>query len=743
MSSRPTLLIGLAALLSAAAGLAQPPGGPARGGFRFDAIGPPPFGGPASVAGLLRMAEVRKELATTEPQNKQIDSLLAEQMRPAFINFQELQDLSDEERAKRFDEARKKSEQAAKKADEKLAGILDARQMKRLNELRLQREGVASFRRPDVVKQLGLTGEQQEKIGKLQPQGPMFFGPGPGGPFGPGGPGRTDKATADALAILTAEQKAKWTAMRGAEFKFPQPQGGMFGFGGPGQQRKLLKQFDKDGDGRLNKDERLAARESLKKDRAAGRGGFGPPGFGPGGRGGPGRGGPPPGGFGGPPSFGRGNREPAKPGPHVSAADVPTYPDKGFYDPTILRTIFIDFEDKDWESEVTDFYHTDVDIPATLTVDGKKYPNVGVHGRGASSFFGVPAGYKRGLNVSLDFTDKKQRLYGYKTLNLLNSHDDPSFLSTVLYSHIARQYIPAPKANFVKVVINGESWGVFVNAQQFNKEFLEENYKIGKGARWKVQGSPGGAGGLDYVGDSLDDYKRRYTMKSGGDKDWKALVALCRTLDQTPVDKLEEALKPVLDLDGVLWFLALDVALINNDGYWVRASDFSIYRDPKGKFHLIPHDMNEAFTSPMGPGFGFGGPGPRAGSRERPVGGGATAGRFTLDPLVGLDNPRMPLRSKLLQVPTLRARYLDHVRTIAENDLDWKKLGPVVAGYRSLLDKEVEADTRKLDSVQDFRKAVADAADTEPSRGRRPAMSLRVFADQRREYLLNHPEIKK
>ena len=27
----------------------------------------------------------------------------------------------------------------------------------------------------------------------------------------------------------------------------------------------------------------------------------------------------------------------------------------------------------------------------------------------------------------------------------------------------------------------------------------------------------------------------------------------------------------MLDIDGVLWFLAIDNALINNDGYWTRA----------------------------------------------------------------------------------------------------------------------------------------------------------------------------
>ena len=57
-----------------------------------------------------------------------------------------------------------------------------------------------------------------------------------------------------------------------------------------------------------------------------------------------------------------------------------------------------------------------------------------------------------------------------------------------------------------------------------------------------------------------------------------------------------------------LWFIALDNALINNDGYWIRTSDYSIYQDEKGRFHILPADVNETFVRPGGPGFG-GGPG--------------------------------------------------------------------------------------------------------------------------------------
>jgi spore coat protein CotH len=584
-------------------------------------------------------------------------------------------------------------------------------------------------------------------------------------------------------------------------------EGSGFGPWGPGagpnfmrQDRKLVKEFDRDGDKVLNREEREAAREALKKEREKeGKrravGGFGPGGFGP-----PGIG---LGGFGPPAGFGRTNQAPAKRGVSVTPAEVKSYPRANLYDPNVVRTLFLDFENQDWEAELQDFHGTDVEVPATLMVDGEKYPGVGVHFRGMSSYMMVPTGYKRSLNVSLDFVNSKQRLYGYKTLNLLNGHEDPSFLGTVLYSSIARQHIPAPKANLVKVVINGENWGIYTNVQQFDKIFLDENFKTSKGARWKVRGIPFGGGGLDYVGDDIAEYKRRYEIKSRDDeKDWKALVQLANTLTTTPTDQLEEALKPLIDIDGLLWFLALDVSLINCDGYWIRASDYSLHLNEKGIFHVIPHDMNEAFRQPAGPGFGPppgfdpppGGPPPvgvggagapgfwpppegfsppgggpsgtdglgEAGGPERADNPGSSApqqagsGRFgrqgdfgmrmrakgvELDPLVGLDDARKPLRSKVLSVPTLQARYLQYVRAIAEQ-LDWSKLGPVVAKHRAMIDNEVKIDTRKLETHEAFLKATADTAESNsaaPEQGWRAApMPLRAFADQRRSYLLNY-----
>ena len=113
-----------------------------------------------------------------------------------------------------------------------------------------------------------------------------------------------------------------------------------------------------------------------------------------------------------------------------------------------------------------------------------------------------------------------------------------------------------------------------------------------------------------------------------------------------------------------------------------------------------------------------------------------------IDPLIGMDDSTKPLRSKLLAVPSLRARYLEHVKTIADVWLDWKKLQPIVAQHAKLIEKEVDVDGRKLSTTAMFKKALGTTNDTGLTTGQ-PLMSLGSFAQQRRKFLLSSPEIKK
>ncbi len=478
-----------------------------------------------------------------------------------------------------------------------------------------------------------------------------------------------------------------------------------------GAKRQIVALHDRDGDGRLDNEERRSARGALRKEREArSRRRW-------------------------PWPLGRGreeSRRTPRAGPRVAPADVKSWPDAALYDPSVLRVIFLEFENEDWERELADFHGTDVDVPAVLTVDGRRYEDVGVRFRGATSFYRVGDGWKRSFNLSLDHARSDQRLYGYKTVELLNSYGDPSFARSFLYYHIARHYLPAPRANFVKVVINGESWGIYINQQQFNKDFLEEWFGTRKGTRWKVVGDPRNRS-FSYLGDSPEPYQRQFELKTGKAEDpWTDLVKLCETMNRTPAERLPEALFPILDVDGALWFLALDNVLMNGDGYFFTpTSDFNLYRDRNGRFHLIPRDANETFKG------GRGGFGPSRSPRVHGV---------ELAPLAGADNSNMTLIDRLLAPPELRARYLAHVRTITEEWLDWSKLKPIIAKLETLITDEVRDDTRKLESFTAFRSELREG-DKEPrQRDGRPVprrWGLKTFVEERRRYLLARPELAK
>jgi len=491
-----------------------------------------------------------------------------------------------------------------------------------------------------------------------------------------------------------------------------------------GQRIELIPKFDKDDDGLLDKAERSAARKYMEEQRGGDRGG------GQGQRGGrpprPGgdRGGSPPsrGDRGARPDPRGGSGRPApEPRDFSKAERLEPGNDKDLgtklYDEGTLRTLFIKFKDNEWMEEMEAFYRTDVAVPADLTVDGKLYKNVGLKFRGNSSFRSVSRDLKRSMNLYIDHKHSDQKLLGYKTLNLLNANS-PTFMREVIYSHVARDYIPAFKGNFIKVVINGESWGVYSHIQQFNKDFLEDNFGTRGGVRWKVGAGGGGRGNLGYPGDRKEDYGGYQLRTDGADDAWKQLAEFTKFLNETPPEKLGAALNERLDIDSALWSLALE-CVFQDEGYFTRGSDYNLYLDPDGRFHLLQHDGNEVMNIPGGPGMPSGLRGPK------------------LEPFYNADNPDRPLMFKLFQVPELKARYRHHLKTITEEWIAWDKISPLVERYASLIGDEVKKDVRKHSSFEAFEKGLLKTS----SDGRRTKLGLKPFTEGRREFLLNHPEV--
>ena len=199
------------------------------------------MGRPQGVAplSLVSNAAVQKELGLNEEKADKlkdiagdVQSEVREKMAESGIDFQGLRDLSPEEREKKMVEIRAKSAEIQKAVNDtfmpKVAEILDKAQLTRLREIAIQAAYASALSDAGVVKDLGLSKEQQDKIAAIDKD---FSGKLNGVPraerFAKMAELRGEHL-AKATEVLTKDQQAKFTEMKGKPFdlKQLQPAGG-------------------------------------------------------------------------------------------------------------------------------------------------------------------------------------------------------------------------------------------------------------------------------------------------------------------------------------------------------------------------------------------------------------------------------------------------------------------------------------------------------------------------------------
>ena len=157
------------------------------------------------------------------------------------------------------------------------------------------------------------------------------------------------------------------------------------------------------------------------------------------------------------------------------------------YDVRSVKDVKIQFEYDDWKGQLNAFKEAGNDerLLGKVTVNGKLYNDVGVRYKGNSSYFNVrnQGSSKLPFNIKINFKNKEQTLPGgYTSLKLSNVFRDPSFLREVLAYEIAGKYMPSPRANYVRLYVNGELLGLYNNTESVDEKFLVENFGDDKGA---------------------------------------------------------------------------------------------------------------------------------------------------------------------------------------------------------------------------------------------------------------------
>jgi spore coat protein CotH len=387
----------------------------------------------------------------------------------------------------------------------------------------------------------------------------------------------------------------------------------------------------------------------------------------------------------------------------------------GLFDQTQVRRIDLTFPSTNFYTQLTSNYATKTYIPATLTIDGVSWDSVGVRFRGNTSYMQTGSSQKKSFKIELDNWISGSDYDGYSTIKLNNAAGDASMMREVFYTTAIRKHIPTAKSSFVKLYLNGSNWGLYTNVQQMNKDFLEEWFFSNDGIWWRADrptstGGPGGGGGwgdgtaaLNFLTSDTADYQQYYTLKeSTRTQPWDYLVTVCDKLENTPLAALEDTLLNYMDLDRTLWYLASEIAWTDDDSYVYKGKmDYYVHLEEEtGLVVPMEYDGNSALET--GP---------------------ATSWSV----FYNATNANYPLLNRLLNVPTLRQRYLAHMRTIIAEEFDTSLTNATFASFRALVDTVVTNDPKKMYTVTQYNNEV---------------QVLKNFINTRKNYINSNAEIQ-
>ena len=408
---------------------------------------------------------------------------------------------------------------------------------------------------------------------------------------------------------------------------------------------------------------------------------------------------------------------------------------KDFYNMDKIQEVRITLKQNKWDRILDSLKRNSPSsrLKGNATVNGNTYQDVGVRYKGNSSYYRTrnETYDKLPFNIKLDFKNKSQEIVNrWGTIKLSNAFLDPSFIRDPLTFEMVRKYMPASRCNFAKLYVNDTFYGLYINTESVDKEFLEEHFGTNKGQlvkcdpdNWKRVRSQSGCpkgdnASLMWLNDKPGCYDAFYEVDDV--ESWDPLLKLIKTLNRSPKE-----IETVLNVDQTLWMLALNNCMVNLDSYnGALSHNYYIWFDDTGVGHPIIWDLNMSLGG-WRRNFSFS----EMSDKEL----------VELQPLAEFNNPRRPLISQLLKNSFYRKIYLAHYKTIVQEVLESGELNRRAEDWMALIDETVQADKMKLYGYEDFKNSLDKTMPTGPDH----VIGIRQLMDARTQWLLEHPLLTK
>jgi hypothetical protein len=225
------------------------------------------------------------------------------------------------------------------------------------------------------------------------------------------------------------------------------------------------------------------------------------------------------------------------------------------------------------------------EVLATVREGDVVYTNVALHLKGAAGSF-RPFDDKPALTLNFSKHAHGQRFHQHSKLSLNNSVQDPTLLTEAICRELYNAAgVPAPKAEWATVIMNGRDLGLYVMVEGWNKDFLRRYFK-------NVSGNL-------YDGGFCQDVNQNLSVNSGDHPDDRSdldrLVAATRGEATNRWTRLSQ----VLDVDRFVTLAVIEVMTCNWDGYCLNKNNYRVYHDlDTDRMVFMPHGLDQMFGWP-------------------------------------------------------------------------------------------------------------------------------------------------
>ena len=208
--------------------------------------------------------------------------------------------------------------------------------------------------------------------------------------------------------------------------------------------------------------------------------------------------------------------------------------------------------------------------------------------------------WKKSFKLSFNGFVPGREFYDVDKMNLNGEHNDPSIIRSKLCWDIFQNIgMTSSRAAYTEVYINDAYYGLYMNIEHYDDEFLAKNFEDDSGNLWKCNY----LARLNYLGEDPDLYKfmdngqRVYELKRNEElDDYSQLARLIDVLNNTPANAMMDSLETMLDVTGVLKYFAINVLTGSWDDYWYGKNNYYIYHEPsQDKFYIFPYDYDNTF----------------------------------------------------------------------------------------------------------------------------------------------------